>query len=149
MKKINLIDFIYLQEMNNLCSSLKEESIFIPADLKLILSVTKYDNLFTLKRFTKDDQTKIKTFMQTTLNLIIKKEEREKYYGIFQDHQYKFMFVGGLERAMTEIINAAKKIASKNRKTKILFLVVLLTLTQHLNRLMLTKKIAKKKVLTL
>lgn len=104
--------------MDNLWSTLEQESIPIPEDLKLILSVTKYDNLFTLERFTKDDQKKIETFMQNTLHVIIKEEDREKYYGIFKDHPEKFMFVGGLERAMSEIINTAKKIAFKNIKTK-------------------------------
>lgn len=56
--------------------------------------------------------------MQNTLHLIIKEEDRGKYYGIFKDHPEKFMFVGGLERAMSEIVNVAKKIALKNKKTK-------------------------------
>lgn len=56
--------------------------------------------------------------MQTTLHVIIKEEDCEKYYGIFKDHPEKFMFVGGLERAMSEIVNTAKKIVFKNKKSK-------------------------------
>lgn len=76
----------------------------------------KYDNLFSLERFSQDDKKKIEVFMQTTLHHIIEKEEREKYYGIFKYHPEKFVFLGGLEQAMNEIVRLAKKIVSSQRK---------------------------------
>lgn len=63
--QINYINSIYLQAMDNLWSIFEEESIFIPEYLKLILSVTNYDNLFNLERFTKDDKKKLKISCKT------------------------------------------------------------------------------------
>ncbi|XP_051161332.1 uncharacterized protein LOC127281598 [Leptopilina boulardi] len=104
--------------MDNIWNILEEEAIFVPQDLKLILKATKYDSFFALERFTQSDQKKIEKFMQTTLHEIIKEDEREKYYGIFKNHPEKFIFVGGLEQSILEIINVVKKIAIKNKKAK-------------------------------
>ncbi|XP_043472229.1 uncharacterized protein LOC122504935 [Leptopilina heterotoma] len=99
-------------------SVLQEDTVFIPDDLKLILKATKYDNFFALERFTQVDQKKIEHFMQNTLHEIIKKEDREKYYGIFKDHPEKFIFVGGLEQAIWEIVSTVKKLVAKNKRSK-------------------------------
>lgn len=98
---------------------LQDESVFIPEDLKLILKATKYDNFFSLERFTQVEQKKIEHFMQNTLHEIIKEEDREKYYGIFKDHPEKFIFVGGLEQAIWEIVSTVKKLVAKRKRSKV------------------------------
>ena len=111
--------FTYLQASGDtLWSIFESEGAFFPEDLKLILKATKYDNLFSLQHFTEEDKEKIEIFMQTVLYQLIKEEDREQYYGIFKDHPEKFLLVGGLEQALTVMIELAKNVTSSNRLAK-------------------------------
>ncbi len=98
---------------------LQEDGFFCPADLKLILKATKWDNLNTLSEMNSDsDLISIQNFMQNTLHLILPDSEREKYYSLFKDHPEKFQFVGGDIQMVKQMIEHAKNISRKHNNKR-------------------------------
>ncbi|XP_034238655.1 uncharacterized protein LOC117643711 [Thrips palmi] len=97
--------------------ALVEEDGYFPADLKLILKATKFDNLFALSRFDMDkDLKEIESFMQNTLPNVISSSKYEEYYSIFKDNPKAFVFVGGLRAALKLLVDRSKSIISFNKK---------------------------------
>lgn len=88
----------------------------IPQDLKDILKVAKYDNIFALSQFNEKDLVNLTQFMQDDLHELLPEEDLEQYYGLFKKNPKKFKFLGGDLKTIWHIVDEAKKILSTNKR---------------------------------
>lgn len=97
----------------------ESEGLIVDYELQEILKAMKYDNLSVLAKFSKEDEDSIVTFLRTTFHKIIKVDERERFYGIFQANPELFEFVGGQRKTIGFITQMAKKLVNVSKQKSI------------------------------
>ena len=111
----------YLQASGeSLWSLIEEDGLYVPNDLKLILKVTRFDNLMALSLLQEKDMDEIEKFMQETLHSLIAPNEYEDYYStLFKNNPQKFTLVCGQKLALKMIAKKAKEIMTANQKRQL------------------------------